>query len=148
MLGPLIKERLAMVKQEVARLNIDIGLSELKWMGMEEFNADDHYINYCGQESLGRNGVALIFNNKNLICSTWVQFQNDRITLVPFQGKSFNNSNPSLNPNHCCQRSWSGLVLWRPTRPRTNINKSHAFHHRVLECKSKKSRDTWSNRQF
>ena len=45
MLGPLIKERLAMVKQEVARLNIDIGLSELKWMGMEEFNADDHYIN-------------------------------------------------------------------------------------------------------
>ena len=92
-----------MVKQEVARLNTDIGLSELKWMGMEEFNADDHYINYCGQESLRRNGVALIFNNKNLICSTWVQFQNDRITLVPFQGKPFNNSNPSLNPNHCCE---------------------------------------------
>ena len=51
-----------MVKQEVARLNTDIGLSELKWMGMEEFNADDHYINYYGQESLRRNGVALIFN--------------------------------------------------------------------------------------
>ena len=56
-----------MVKQEMARLNTDIvGLSELKWMGMEEFNADDHYINYCGQESLRRNGVALIVNKRIL----------------------------------------------------------------------------------
>ena len=63
-----------MVKQ-MARVNIDIlGISELKWMGMGKFNSDDHYIYYCGQESLRRNGVALIVN-KSLKCSTWVQSQ-------------------------------------------------------------------------
>ena len=59
--------KLEVVKQEMARVNIDIlGLSELKWTGMGEFNSDDHYIYYCGQESLRRNGVALIFNNRVL----------------------------------------------------------------------------------
>ena len=53
-------------QQEMARLNIDIlGISELKWMGMGEFNSDDHYIYYCGQEFLRRNGVALIVNKKS-----------------------------------------------------------------------------------
>ena len=57
-------------------------------------------------------------------------------------------SNPSLCPNHCCWRNWSWMVLWRPTRPsRTNTKKGCPFHHRGLECKSRKSRDTWSNRQ-
>ena len=55
--------KLEVVKQEMARMNIDIlGISELKWTGMGEFNSDDHYIYYCGQESLRRNGVALIVN--------------------------------------------------------------------------------------
>ena len=55
--------KLDMVKQEMARVNIDIlGISELKWTRMDEFNSDDHYIYYCRQESLGRNGVALIVN--------------------------------------------------------------------------------------
>ena len=55
--------KLEVVKQEMARVNIDIlGLSELKWTGMGEFNSDDHYIYYCGQESLRRNRVALIVN--------------------------------------------------------------------------------------
>ena len=75
-----------MVKQELTRLNIDIvGISELKWTGMGEFNSDDHYIYYCGQESLRRNGVALIGPK----CSTWCNLKNDRRILVPFQGKSF-----------------------------------------------------------
>ena len=57
--------KLEVVKQEMARVNIDIlGLSELKWTGMGEFNSDDHYICYCGQESLRRNGVALIVNKR------------------------------------------------------------------------------------
>jgi len=61
---------LDMVRQEMARLNIDIlGISELKWTGMGEFNSEDHYIYYCGQESHRRNGVALIVN-KSLKCST------------------------------------------------------------------------------
>ena len=61
---------LDMVRQEMARVNIDIlGISELKWTGMGEFNSEDHYIYYCGQESHRRNGVALIVN-KSLKCST------------------------------------------------------------------------------
>ena len=57
--------KLEVVKQDVARVNIDIsGLSELKWTGMREFNSDDHYTYYCGQESLRRNGVALTVNKK------------------------------------------------------------------------------------
>ena len=64
--------KLETVKQEMRRVNIDIlGISELKWTGMGEFNSDDHYIYYCGQESLRRNGVALRVN-KSPKCSTWV----------------------------------------------------------------------------
>ena len=67
---------LEVVKQEMARVNIDIlGISELKWMRMGKFNSGDHCIYYCGQESLRRNGVALIVNKKILICSTLVQSQ-------------------------------------------------------------------------
>ena len=67
--------RLEVVKLETARVNIDIsGISELRWTGMGEFNSDDHYIYYCGQESLRRNGVAIIVN-KSPKCSTWMQSQ-------------------------------------------------------------------------
>ena len=66
-----------------------LGISELKWTGMGEFHSDDHYIYYCGQESLRRNGVAIIVN-KSPKCSTWVQSQNDRMNSVHFQGKPFN----------------------------------------------------------
>ena len=67
--------KLELVKQEMARVNMDIlGISELKWIGMGEFNSDDHCIYYCGQESLRRNRVALIFN-KSLKWSTCVQSQ-------------------------------------------------------------------------
>ena len=67
--------KLEVVKQEMARMNIDIlGISELKWTGMGEFNSDDHYTYYYRQESLRRNGVALIIN-KSLKCITWMQSQ-------------------------------------------------------------------------
>ena len=67
--------KLEVVKQEMARVNIDIlGLSELKWTRMGEFKSDDHYIYYRGRESLRRNGVAIIVN-KSLKCSTWMQSQ-------------------------------------------------------------------------
>ena len=63
--------KLEVVKQEVTSVNIDIlRIGELKWTGKAEFNSDDHYIHYCGQESLGRNGVAIIVNKKSLKCST------------------------------------------------------------------------------
>ena len=67
--------KLEVVKQEMARVNINIlGIIKLRWTGMGEFNSDDHYIYYCWQESLRRNGVAIIFN-KSPKCSTWKQSQ-------------------------------------------------------------------------
>ena len=70
------QDKLEVVKEEMARVNIDIlGISKLKWTGMGEFNSDDHYIYYCGQECLRRNGVAIRVN-KSPKCSTWVQSQN------------------------------------------------------------------------
>ena len=72
---PMNQGKLKMVKQEVTRVNIDIlGISELRWTGIGEFNSDDLYIYYCGQESFRRNGVAIIIN-KSLKCSTWMQSQ-------------------------------------------------------------------------
>ena len=63
---PMNRGKLEVVKQETARVNIDLlGVSELKWTGMGEFNSDGHYIYYCGQESLRRNGVALIVNKES-----------------------------------------------------------------------------------
>ena len=80
-----------MVKQEMARLNVDIlGTSELKWTGMGEFNSDDHYIYYCGQEPLRRNGVAIIVNKRVQNAVLGCNLKNDRIISVHFQSKPFN----------------------------------------------------------
>ena len=85
------QSKLEVVKQEMARVNVDIlGISELKWTGTGEFNSDDHYIYYCGQESLRRNGVAIIVNkgvqNAILACN----LKNNRMISVCFQDKPFN----------------------------------------------------------
>ena len=92
--------KLEVVKQEMARVNIDIlGISELKWTGMGGFNSDDHCIYYCGQESLRRNGVAIIVN-KSPKCSTWVQSQKRQNDLCSFPRQTIQyHSNPSLCPN-------------------------------------------------
>ena len=83
--------KLEVVKQEMARVNIDIlGISELKWTGMGEFNSDDHYIYYCGQESLRRNGVAIIVKTRVQNAVLGCNLKNDRMISVRFQGKVFN----------------------------------------------------------
>ena len=83
--------KLKVVKQEMARVNINIlGTSKLKWIGMGEFNSDDHYIYYCGQESLWRNGVAIIVNKRLRNAVFGCSLKNDRIISVSFQGKPFN----------------------------------------------------------
>src|SRR5574338_1327086 len=75
----------------MARVNIDIlGIRELKWIGMSEFNSDDHYIYYCGQESLRRNGVALIVNKRVRNAVLGCNLKNNRMISVCFQGKPFN----------------------------------------------------------
>ena len=80
-----------MVKQDMAKVNIDIlGISELKWTGMGKFNSDDHYIYYCGQESLRRNEVALIVNKRVQNAVLGNNLKNDRMISVYFQGNPFN----------------------------------------------------------
>ena len=82
--------KLEVVKQDVARVNIDIlGISELRWTGKGEFNSDDHYIYYCGQESLRRNGVAIIVNKRIQNAVLGCNLKNDRIISVHFQSKPF-----------------------------------------------------------
>ena len=83
--------KLEVVKQEMARMNIDIlGISELKWTGMGEFNSDDHYIYYCGQESLRRNGVAIMVNKRAWNAVLGCNHKSDRMISVHFQGKPLN----------------------------------------------------------
>ena len=83
--------KLEVVKQEMERVNVDIlAISELIWTGMGEFNSDDHYIYYCGQESLQRNGVAIIVNKSVQNAVLRCNVKNDRITSVHFKGKPFN----------------------------------------------------------
>ena len=92
--------KLEVVKQEMARVNIDIlGVRELKWTGMGEFNSDDHYIYYCGQKSLRRNGVALIVNKRVPNAVLGCNLKNDKmIYFFPRQSIQYH-SNPSLYPN-------------------------------------------------
>ena len=83
--------KLEVVKQEMARVNIDIlGISGLKGTEMGEFNSDDHYIYYCRQASLGRNGVVLTVNKRVQNAVLWYNFINATMILVCFQGKPFN----------------------------------------------------------
>ena len=83
--------KLEVVKQEIARVNVDIlGFNELKWTGMGEFNSDDHYIYYCGQESLRRNGVAMMVNKRDRKAVLQCNLKKDRMISVHLQDKPFN----------------------------------------------------------
>ena len=91
--------KLEVVKQEMARMCIDIlGISELKWIEVGEFNSDDHYIYYCGQESLRRNGVAIMVNKRVQNAVLGYNLKNDRAISVDFQTIQYH-GNPSLCPN-------------------------------------------------
>ena len=83
--------KLEVVKQEMARVKVNItGISELKWTGIGEFNTDDLYIYYCGQESLRRNGVAIMVNERVQNAVLGCNLKNDRMISLRFQGKPFN----------------------------------------------------------
>ena len=131
-------------------MNVDIlGISELKWTGMGEFNSDDHYIYNGEQESLRRNGVAIMVNKRVRNAVLGCNLKNDRMISVRFQGKPFNITGiqvyaPMSNAEEA-EVEW----FYEPTRPfRTNTQKRCPFHYRGLECKSRKSRNTWGNRQI
>ena len=133
--------------QEMARVNVNIlGIIELKWSGMDEFNSDDHYIYYYGQESLRRNGVALIVNQRVQNTVLGCNLKNNRTISVRFQGKPFNiiviqvyasTSNAEETEAEWFYEDLQDLLELTPP-------KKYPFHHRGLECKCIKSRDTYS----
>ena len=145
--------KLEVGKKEMARVNIDIlGISGIKWAEMGEFKSYDIYIYYCGQESLRRNGEAIIVKKKKKIQNSVLgcSLINDRITSICFQGKPFNITviqvyAPTKNAEEFKVEQFyeylqDNLELTPPKRC--------LIHYRGLECKSGKSRNTWSNRQI
>ena len=113
---------------------------------MGKFNSDDHYIYYCGQECYRRNGEALIISKRAPNAVLGCNLKNYRMISVRFQGKPFNVTVIQVYAQ--TTKSWSWAVLWRPTgSSRMKTKKICPIHHRGLECKSKKPRDIWSNRQ-
>ena len=83
--------KLKAIKQEMVSVDVNIlGISKLKWTGMGEFNSDEHFIYHCGQESLSRNGIAIIVNKRVLNAVFGCNLKNDRMISVHFQGKPFN----------------------------------------------------------
>ena len=121
--------KLEVVKQEMARVNTDIlGFSKLKWTGMGEFNSDDHYIYYCGQESLRRNGVAIIVNKESKVQYLDAISKTPEWSLFISRQTIHHLGNPSLCSGQWWWRSWSWTVLWRTTRPsRTKPQKDVLF---------------------
>ena len=132
--------KLEVVKQEMARVNINIlGISKLKWTGMGEFKSDDHYSYYCRQESLRRNGVAIMVNKGVQNVVHGCNLKNNRMISVSFQGKPFNitviqvyapTSNKQAKVEEFCEDLQNLLEI----TPR----KRCPFHYRGLECKSRK----------
>ena len=116
----------------MARVNIDIiGISELKWTGMGEFNSDDHYIYYCGQESLRRNGVVIMVNKRVQNAVLRCNLKNDRMISVRFQGKPFNVMvmqvyAPTSNAEEA-EVEWFYEDLQRPFRTNTQKNMSFSL---------------------
>ena len=132
-------------------MNINIlGISELKWTGTGAFNSDDHYIYYYGQESLRRNGVAMIVYKRVQNGVLGCNLKNHRMISVRFQGKLFSimviqvyapTSNAEEDEVKEFYEDLQDLVELTP-------KKRCPFNYRGLECKSRKSRNTWSNRQI
>ena len=142
--------KLEVVKQEMSRVNVNIlGISELKWTGMGEFISDDHYIYYNGQESLSRNGVAMMVKTRVQNAVAGCNLKNCRMISVRFQCKAFSMTviqvyAPTSNNEEAeVERFYEdghGFLNQHP--------KKMSFSFRGLECKSRKSRNTWSNRQI
>ena len=133
-----------------ARVNIHIlGISELKWTGMGEFNSDNLYIYDCGQESLRRNGVAIIVNKRVQNAVHGCNLKNNRMISVHFQGKPLNITVIQVYAPTSNAKEAEVEQFYEDLKPsRTNNQKRCPFHYRGLECKSRKSRNTWSNRQI
>ena len=143
--------KLEVVKQEMARVNIDIlGISKLRWTGMGEFNSDDHYIYYCGQESLRRNGVTIIINQRVQNAVLGCNLKNDRMISVHFQGKPFNimviqvYALTSNNEEAEVEQSYEDLQDLLELTPKKDV----LFIIGDWNAKVGSQVNTWSNRQI
>ena len=153
--------KLEVVKQEMARVNVDIlEISKLKWSGMGEFNSDDHYIYYCEQESLRRNGVAIMVNKRVRNAVLGCNLKDDRMISVRFQGKPFNITMiqayaPTRNAEEAeVEWFYEDLQELLELTPQKDVLfiigdwNAKAGIEETPECKSRKSRNIWSNRQI
>ena len=141
--------KLEVVKQEMARVNVNIlGISELKRTGMGEFNSDDHYIYYCGQESPRRNQVTIIVNKRVLNAVLGCILKNDRMISVPFQGKPFNIT--VIQAYALTSNAEEAEVEWfyEDLQNLLELIPKKDVLLGGLECKSRKSRNTWSKRKI
>ena len=132
-------------------MNTDIlEISELKCIEIGEFNSDDHYIYYCRQESLRRNGVAIIVNKRVQNAVLGCNLKNDRMISVHFQGKPFNITVIQVYAQTSNAEEAEVEVFYEDPLDLLELipQKRCPFHYRGLECKSRKSRNTWSNRQI
>ena len=134
----------------MARVNVEIlGISELKWTGMGEFNSDDNYIYHCGQKSLRRNGAAIIVNKRVWNAVLGCSLKNDRMISVHLQSKPFNitviqvyvltSNAEEAEVERFCENLQEVLELTAKKCP---------FHYRGLECRSRKSKNIWRNKQI
>ena len=142
--------KLEVVKEEMTRVNVDIlGIRELKWTGMGEFNSDDHYIYYCGQESLRRYGVTIMDNKRVWNAVLGCNLKNDRMISVCFQGKPFNITVIQVNAPTSNAEEAEVEQFYEDLQDLLELTpKKMSFSLKGLEHKSRKSRNTWSNRQI
>ena len=151
--------KLEVVKQEIARVNIDnLGISEIKWIGMG-FNSNDHYIDYCEQESLRRNGVAIIVNKRVQNAVLGCSLKNDRMISVCFQGKPFNITVIQVYaPTNTAEEAeveqfYEDLQDLLELTPKKDVlfiigDWNAKVESQKQKKKNRKSRNTWSNRQI
>ena len=117
-------------------------------MGMGNFNSDNHYIYYCGQESLRRTGVVLIVDKRVWNTVLWYNLKHDRMISVHFQRKPFNITVIQVYAPTTIAKEAEVEQFYEDLQVFLELTQKRCpFHHRGLECKSRKSRDTWSNRQ-
>ena len=143
--------KLEVVKQEMGKVNVNIiGISELKCSGMSEFKSDDHYIYYYRQESLRRNGVAIKVNKRIRNAVLGCKLKNDRMISLRSQGKPFSITVIQVYAPTSNAEEAEGEWFYEDLQDLSELTpkKRCSFHYRGLECKSRKSRNTWSNRQI
>ena len=137
--------KLEAVKQEMARVSINIlGISELKWTRMGEFNSNDHYIYYCGQESLRINGLTIIVNKRIQNAVLGCNLKKDRMISVRFQGKPFNITVTQVYALTSNAEEAEVEQFYEDLQdlPELTHKIRCPFHYRGLECKTGKSRNT------